>query len=470
VALFICPPAEAGDKSAEIIDLIQTYHTLGRFNGTALIAVEGDIVAHEGYGLANMEWEIPNDTLTKFRLGSITKQFTSMLIMQQVERGAIALDAVIADYLPYYRSDIGRQVTIHQLLTHTSGIPSYTTLDDYDQISRNSYGVEEFVTNFCSNDLEFEPGTEFSYSNSGYFILGAILESVTGQSYESLLHAMILDPIGMNSSGYDHNNTILSKRADGYYPTAFGFRNEDYTDMSVPYSAGAMYSTASDLLRWDQALSGSTLLSPELQRIMFTPHPNGYAYGWWREMRPCKNSEDSLDLAWHIGGIRGFYSIITRELTKKYLIVLLNNTAKFDASDLRSLTDDILCILGGEPYTQPKMTGTERLLEILRNSGASTMVSEYGELRKLRGAQFDIRPIELDWLGNELLSGGFVDDAIALLKLVVDQYPDFPYAHETLGDAYQQTGNRSAALTSYRQALKLQPERKDIAHKISLLE
>jgi|SRR5215216_7551077 len=139
---------------------------------------------------------------TKFRIGSVTKQFTAALILQLVEEGKIKLDGKISDYLTDYRKDTGGKVTIHQLLNHTFGIPSYTNRPDFSaEISRNLYSVADFVKKFASGGLEFEPGSKFSYNNSGYSLLGAIIEKVTGKSYETVLTERILKPLGMTNSG-----------------------------------------------------------------------------------------------------------------------------------------------------------------------------------------------------------------------------------------------------------------------------
>src|SRR5215510_10417679 len=188
----------AQDKAKKIDELMQAYYDNKQFNGTVLVAEKGSVIYKKGFGLANMEWNIPNEPDVKFRIGSITKQFTSMLIMQLVQEGKIKLDGKLTDYLTDYRKDTGDKVTIHNLLTHTSGIPSYTSLPDFfKEVSRDPYGVEEFVKNYCSGDLEFETGSKFEYDNSGYFLLGAIIEQLTGQSYERALQERIFGPLGM---------------------------------------------------------------------------------------------------------------------------------------------------------------------------------------------------------------------------------------------------------------------------------
>ncbi len=278
------PPAAAADTPdapAKIDKLIAEYAECCSFTGTVLVTDHDKVIFKKGYGLADREWSIPNTPDVKFRLGSITKQFTSMLIMQQVAKGTIKLDGHLSDYLPYYRQDTGSKVTISQLLSHTSGIPSYT--DDpkfFADVSRNYYAVDDFAKKFCSGDLQFEPGSKFHYDNSGYFLLGAILEHVTGKTYEALLKENILGPLGMNDSGYDHYADILPKRASGYQQELAGVINAPYLDMSLPYAAGSLYFTVEDLYKWDQALYTDKLIPSDLKQKLFTPNLNNYGYGW----------------------------------------------------------------------------------------------------------------------------------------------------------------------------------------------
>jgi CubicO group peptidase (beta-lactamase class C family) len=260
------------NNTQKIEALMKSYNDYGQFNGAVMVAEKGRIVYEKGFGMANMEWAIPNQVNTKFRIGSVTKQFTAAIILQLVAEGKIKLDGKITDYLPDYRQDTGERVTIHQLLNHTSGIPSYTSRPEFfPEVSRNPYTPTDFVKKYTSGDLEFEPGTTFKYNNSGYFLLGAIIEKITGKPYAEVLKERIFTPLGMTDSGYDVYATLIPKRAQGYEKTADGYINAAYLDMSLPYAAGSIYSTVEDLYKWDQALYGEKILSAESKNLMFTP-------------------------------------------------------------------------------------------------------------------------------------------------------------------------------------------------------
>src|SRR6185295_18871081 len=237
----------AQNKVRQIDEVMSLYHKYQQFNGSVLVADNGKVIYKKGFGFANMEWNIPNEPDTRFRLGSITKQFTATLVLQLVEQGKLKLDGKVSDYLDSYRKDTGGKITIHNLLSHTSGVPNYTGQPGFiETVSRNPYAVDDFVKKYASGDLEFEPGAKFNYSNSGYFILGAIIEKVTGKPYEQVLKENIFDPAGMKNTGYDHYDTIIGKRAAGYVKTPRGYRNAPYLDMTIPYAAGSLYSTVED--------------------------------------------------------------------------------------------------------------------------------------------------------------------------------------------------------------------------------
>jgi len=441
--------------AARIDELMTSYQELGMFNGTALVATGGDIAFSKGYGMANMEWGIPNQPDTKFRLGSITKQFTSMLIMQLVEEDKLSVDATVAELLPYFRSDIGSKITVHHLLTHTSGLPNYTALPDFmADASRNSYGVEEFVTTYCSGDLEFEPGSEFRYSNSGYFILGAIIEELTGESYEQQLTTRILDPLGMSDTGYDREAVIIERRAAGYERAGDGYRNARYLDMTIPYAAGSMYSTVEDLLRWDQALYGDGLLSAAGKAKMFQPFIDDYAYGWGVSKQPIGVDGTERTVIAHGGGINGFNTLIARVIEDRHLVVLLNNTG---GADLRTMQNGILDLLYGREPAQPKPPVAEALGEVLKTDGTEAAIARYRELKEHHADDYDFGEDQLNNLCYSLLGAGDPEGAVAICKLNVELFPESFNPHDSLGEAYMAAGETGLAIQSYARSLELNP-------------
>jgi len=458
VAMMV--PATAADATdgvaARIDELLTSYEELGMFNGTALVATNGDVFFSKGYGMANMEWGLPNRPDTKFRLGSITKQFTSMIIMQLVEEDKLSLDAMVGDLLPYFRSDIGSQVTVHHLLTHTSGLPNYTALPGFmADASRDSYGVEEFVTTYCSGDLEFEPGSTFRYSNSGYFVLGAIIEEVTGESYERELKMRILDPLAMHDTGYDHGDAIIERRAAGYERGGNGYRNAPYLDMTIPYAAGALYSTVEDLQRWDQALYGESLLSNEAKTKMFEPFLEEYAYGWGVATAPVGVDKAERTVIAHGGGINGFNTLISRVIEDRHLVVLLNNTG---GANLRAMQNGIFDLLYGREPSPPKPPVAEALDEALETGGAEAAIARYHDLKEHHADEYDFGEDQLNNLCYRLMAMGDPDGAVEVCKLNAELFPESSNPHDSLGEAYMTAGETALAIQSYAKSLELDPE------------
>src|ERR1700690_503506 len=230
----------ANSAALRIQQIMKTRSDAGDFSGTVLVAREGRILYDGAFGLANKEWDIPNDPRTKFEIGSMTKQFTALLVLQFVNEGKIKLDGHLSDYLPYYRQDSGSRVTIGELLSHTSGIPNFLSSPGFlgGPASRIGYDVKEFAVKYCSGDLRVEPGNKFECGNSNYFLLGAILEQISGTSYERLLQDRIFTPLGMKDSGYTHSETLVSHRAAGYERSATGLQNARYYNLSIPFAAG----------------------------------------------------------------------------------------------------------------------------------------------------------------------------------------------------------------------------------------
>ena len=249
------------------------------FSGAVLVARGGSPVVSKGYGWANAEWEIPNTPTTKFRLGSITKQFTATLVLRLQEQKKLTVQDPICTYVAPC-PDLWKPVTIHHLLTHTSGIPSYTGLPDYQKTMMMPRTIEQMVAVFRDLPLEFAPGEKFKYNNSGYFLLGVIIEKVAGKKYEDALRDEIFTPLGMKDTGYDWSEPLLPRRAAGYTRRGDTWVNAKFLDMQQPYSAGSLYSTVEDLLKWDQALYTDRVLPEPARTAMFTPFKDNYAYGW----------------------------------------------------------------------------------------------------------------------------------------------------------------------------------------------
>lgn len=335
----------AQDITPKVDELVGAYMKQNRFMGSVLAAKGGRILLAKGYGYANLEHEVPNSPQTKFRLGSITKQFTAALILKLEEQGKLSTADLVSKYYPE-APEAWKSLTIHHLVTHTSGIPNYTALPDYGPKMRDKVKLADMIARFRDKPLEFEPGTKFKYSNSGYFLLGYIIERASGESYESFLKKTIFDPLDMQASGYDWDTTILKHRAAGYEmgPDRKP-RNAAYLDMGQPYAAGSLYSTVEDLYRWDRALYTEKLLAKKTLEKMFTPERDNYAYGF------IVDKQFNRRRISHGGGINGFTTQIARYPDDDVCVVVLNNMG---GPATGAIARDVAAIVLGEKYSLPQ--------------------------------------------------------------------------------------------------------------------
>jgi len=298
--------------------VVRSYADAGTFMGAVLVSRDDKLLLDAAYGSANLEWKVPNTTATKFRLGSVTKQFTAASILLLEERGKLGTSDSIRKYLPDAPAAWDK-VTVFHLLTHTSGIPNFTAMPEYGRLKHSATPVAEVIAAFRDKPLEFTPGDQMRYSNSGYLVLGYLVEKVSGQSYESFVQENIFSPLGMKDSGYDSNSRIIPQRAAGYTPGPGGPLNADFVHMSVPHGAGALYSTTHDLLRWEQGLFGGRLLSAASLERMTTPFKGDYGLG------VMVQTVDGRRRVSHGGSIEGFNASLVYFPDTKVTVVSLAN-------------------------------------------------------------------------------------------------------------------------------------------------
>jgi CubicO group peptidase (beta-lactamase class C family) len=318
LAVLLAAPGWAQEAGSRLEQVAQSYAARGQFMGSVLVARGEEILLNQGYGSANLEWEISNTPRTKFRLGSVTKQFTAAAILLLEEQGKLNVDDPVQKHLPDAPS-AWDGITIRHLLSHTSGIPNFTSFPEYRTWQLSASTPEQSVARFRDKPLEFKPGEKWAYSNSGYLLLGYLIEKISGQSYAQFLQESIFTPLGMKDSGVDSNSEIIPRRAAGYTPSPKGPQHAGFIHMSIPHAAGALYSTTDDLLRWQRGLFGGTVLKEDSLKKMTTPVLNQYGYGVG--VRTVKGRR-SIE---HGGGIEGFNTFLAYYPETRLTVVVLAN-------------------------------------------------------------------------------------------------------------------------------------------------
>ncbi len=350
ILLLLFPLAATAQKNyAQLLEqYMQAQNQVKGFTGTVLVMKQNKVLLRKAYGMADREWNILNTPETKMEIGSLTKQFTAACILQLVEQGKLNLDDKLSKFFPsFYKGD---SVTIHMLLNHTSGIPSFTGLPGFDKIDKLTWSRDSMIAFFNNKPYDFSPGTNFKYDNSGPFLLGFIIEKISGLTYETFLQKNILDKLGMTNTGVNSWDKILSLRAKGYEMVKNKPVNASYIALEWPFSSGAMYSTVDDLYKWDRALYGNTILTAGSLQKMFTPGKGNYGYGFFID------SLEKHPRIWHTGGIPGFNSHLTRFPKDDVFIIVIGNTAITQNNTLRvvnTLTEGLENIVFDIPVEVP---------------------------------------------------------------------------------------------------------------------
>ena len=356
IPLLLAAAGMAQDVS-RMDQVVQSFVANKTFMGSVLVARGDQVIFSKGYGSANLEWNIPNSPTTRFRLGSVTKQFTAACILLLEERGKLKTDDLVKKYMPDAPA-AWDQITLFHLLTHTSGIPNFTSFPDYSSLEPFAATPQKLVSLFRDKPLDFQPGEKWSYSNSGYVLLGYLLEKVSGESYQKFIQDNIFTPLGMKDSGYDSNSAIILRRAAGYAPGKDGPVNAGFIHMTIPFSAGALYSTTEDLLRWEEGLFGGKLLSAASLAKMTTPFKNDYAFGVGVR---TVNGRKVMD---HGGGIEGFNTFLAYFPDEKLTLVVLAN---LNGQAPQDIANRLAAVVHGEkvelPSERKEITVAPKILE-----------------------------------------------------------------------------------------------------------
>ena len=464
--LFIVPIALAhishAQENASLASVIDKYaraeaeHDL--FSGAVLVAKSGETVYQGAFGYAQKEKEILNEIGTQFSIGSIGKTLTAVLIMQLVEQDKLKLTDTLDKYLPDFPYEEKREIQIHHLLNHTSGLGNYFTHEDYQSKMQVIRSIDQALELVYDQKPLFEPGTQYAYSNSGMLVLGAIIEEVTGMSYREYLRKHILDPAGMSHSGIWYPEDDVPDRATGYSKTGEGTYEIETENEFPAFSDGGLYSTVGDMLKYDLALRDNQLLSPQYKEIMFTvtqPAEN-YAYGW--EVGTFKDH----DFTGHVGGCPGFSADFIRFQEDQVMIIVLSNYtdgAGMLAAKLRHL------VFGADEDNIPLATEYDYnfnkgryLSEVKKDYRASV---EYFD-KNIRGPEPHL-PSLFSAARSRILGDFEVEEAIELLKEYMELNPGASRGTQAAvwwlsGEGYRKLNDRDRAIDCFKRSLEIKPD------------
>lgn len=342
--LFLVTLAAQAQTAVEKADqLLKAYADQYKFHGTVLIAKGDDVLLNKGYGLSNAEQKKSNTETSIFQIGSITKQFTAALVLKLQEAGKLSVTDKLSKYFPQFHN--GDKITIHHLLTHTSGIFNYTNDAKFMQTGgTRPVDQKTLFSLFESKPLDFEPGTKYNYSNSGYVLLGYIIEKVSGKSWETAVRENILKPLGMNQTGFNYAGLKADAKTTGYFSLSeVGSMPAPTIDSTFSYAAGSVYTTTADLLKWQRAIAKGKLLKKESWKKAMTPEKDGYGYGL------VMDSLYGQRRVHHGGAIYGYMSNAVMFPDQDYTLIVLSNAS----NNVGKLTNELAAVLYDKPYTIP---------------------------------------------------------------------------------------------------------------------
>lgn len=441
---------------------VQKIHNNGRFDGAVLVARNGETIFEKGYGMANQAFQVPNDPDTVFLVGSVSKQFASMLVLQLAADGKLDLQDPVTKFFPEFDAKKWSGVTVHHLLSHGSGLGHYRHLartlsemgDSFETFDRVHRPVAEYARIIGKMSLNTAPGESFAYSSMGYILLGVIVERVSGNSFHDQMQERICKPLGMTHTGFAYAAEIVPRLAPGYVPTYLpddkgepisGLTNETYRDQSNKYCTGGVHSTVRDMAKWARGLWTEKLLPAAYRDKMFSKQLGIYGYGW--RVFEGEDLKDSFTqkIVGHGGSLMGYKAHIQMADGGTYAVIALSNNGY---GLVRAVTSGIFDIIDGE---EPKhvFNGVRELVPMLGNKEKAMAL-----VPKLQKGGYHLGQNTFNNTAYELMGGGFADRAATLLDIAISLHPDEVNLYDSRAEAYARGGHKDKAIAAYRDSLE----------------
>lgn len=407
--------AMADDYADKLDKIVNEYNSLGMFSGNVLVAMNGNIVYEKQFGYADWEKKIPVTTETLFRIGSLNKMFTHTIIKQLEKEDKLSLDDPLSKYLDLYPKETGDKITIKMLIEMKAGLGDYLNDPAFNQNRDKFKTVNDFLEIIKDEPLLFEPGTGQEYSNSGYVVLGGIIEKVTGKSYVDNLKERIITPLGLNNTHYLLIGETVPNMSNGTRITFTGGKiNSQFLEQPSP--AGGMFSNARDLLKLDQYLRQTGLLG----------------------------------LAIRAGGTQVWNSVLA-QMKDGYTVIINSNFGQVADEIIMRFEDAV----NGKDYPKPDVTMEMKMYDLLKNGGIEKLEGSLKQILEAHGMLYNDR--HLNFFGYELMNDNLLDDAIDVFKLNAKLFPGEPNVWDSLAEAYMNRGNNDLAIENYKKVLELAP-------------
>ena len=448
-------------KAIVIDSLLSQCYDQGIFNGVALVADEGAVILHKSYGIADFKSQTPLERSDRFYIGSLTKQFTSALILLLQEQELINISDAISKHLSEFDHPEYNRITIHQLLTHTSGLANYTSFPDFDR--SKDYSESEFLA-FIKRPLLFEPGSSWSYSNTAYYILGLIAQKTCNKTYSELLAEMIFDPLKMHNTAYEKawlygpdssnaSDAADSKVAKGFLNTIDGLSPMPTYSLSSLFSSGGIYSTAENLFKWNQALYTNQLLSDASKSILFTPVKNDYACGWYVK-KGFDDEGEIYERHFHGGMIKGYHAFILRRIPSKQVVILLDNSY---SQELQTIKNRIWSALIEEQVKEIKPKLSKLLFEACGENTILELSDSISNNIEVFEQQFTFEEFDINAVAYRLMEAERFLEADEIFKLNIALYPESWNVYDSMGELRFKQGKFLESEELYKKSLKINP-------------
>lgn len=451
-------------QKSEVIDsLLNECYKREIFNGAVLVADQGEVILHKSYGVSDVENKIKLKTNTRFYIGGLTKQFTAALIYKLYQQKKIDIYKPFNKYLPEFNNKKFKNITVYHLLTHTSGLFSYDNYFSFD--NEKNYSTSEVYEMIKSESPKFKAGESYEYCNSGYYLLGKILEKLSRKSYAQMLKNEILDPLKMNNTAYD-TVWLTENVAHGYSRAVNGFEKSKNVSLSTLFSSGGMYSTAQDLFKWDQALYGVDILSDEIKNMMFTPFFNEHASAWRVDKGYDENS--NYFEQHQLGGIKqGFNTYVLRLVPQKQTIIILDN---FYNPEMLDIKNSIWAVLDNRQGWVPRSMLSVLLYKKIIQGRLPQTVSWLEQNRADYERIYVFEEFDINQVGYKLFRLKRLDEAIQIFEFNMHLFPDAWNVYDSYAEILLELGELQKSKRMYQKSLELNPENENAQLKINEID